>query len=136
MRIVAHNGARIWGGAERATVSLLKGLAERGHEVHLLCNDRRVADESTARNVRATICAIGGDVMIHHSYRVARALRRLEPDVFIVGTYKKLFFATLGARMAGVPRVVARIGLESDIPRSLKYRVALRRWTDGVAVNA
>jgi glycosyltransferase involved in cell wall biosynthesis len=28
------------------------------------------------------------------------------------------------------------VGLESDTPRSAKYRIALRRWTDGVAVNA
>jgi glycosyltransferase involved in cell wall biosynthesis len=136
MRVVAHNGALIWGGAERATVSLLQGLKERGHDVHLLCNNDLVARQSIARGVPATICIIGGDAMIHHSYSLARALRRLEPDAFIVGTYKKLFFATLGARMARVPRIVARVGLESDTPRSLKYRIALRRWTDGVVVNA
>ena len=136
MRIVAHNGARIWGGAERATVSLLQGLAERGHEVLLLCNDDLVARESLARGVPAQICAIGGDVMVHHAVRLSRALKKIEPQAFIVGTYKKLFLATLGAHLARVPRVVARVGLESDTPRSVKYRIALRRWTDGVVVNA
>ena len=33
MFIAAHNGARIWGGAERATVQLLAGLQSRGHRV-------------------------------------------------------------------------------------------------------
>ena len=136
MRIVAHNGARIWGGAERATVSLLQGLGERGHEVLLLCNDEVVATQASSRGVRSEICVIGGDIMLHHSFRLARVLRKSGPDAFIVGTYKKLFLATLGARMAGVPRVVGRVGLESDTPRSLKYTFALRHWTDGIAVNA
>jgi len=133
---VAHNGARIWGGAERATVSLLRGLGERGHDVFLLCNDDLVARESVSRGVPSRICAIGGDVMLHHSFRLSRVLQKMSPDAFIVGTYKKLFIAALGARLARVPRVVARVGLESDIPRSLKYKIALRRWTDGVVVNA
>jgi glycosyltransferase involved in cell wall biosynthesis len=136
MRIVAHNGARIWGGAERATVALLKGLHDRGHDVLLLCNDQSVASQSAARGVPAEVCAIGGDIAMPHAFRLSRVLKRHKPDVFIVGTFKKLFLAALGAKMAGVPRVIARVGLESDTPRSIKYRVALKRWTDGVVVNA
>ena len=136
MRIVAHNGARIWGGAERATVALLKGLKDRGHDVLLLCNDQRVASEAVSRGVAAEVCAIGGDIALPHAFRLSRVLKRHAPDVFIVGTFKKLFLASLGARMAGVPRVVARVGLESDTPRSIKYRIALKRWTDGVVVNS
>jgi hypothetical protein len=135
MRIVAHNGARIWGGAERATVALLDGLKARGHDVLLLCNDPRVASQSVSRGVPAETCVIGGDVALHHAFRLSRVLKNHRPDVFIVGTYKKLFLAALGARMAGVPRIVARVGLESDTPRNVKYRIALRRWVDGVAVN-
>ncbi|HEX6574848.1 MAG TPA: glycosyltransferase [Gemmatimonadaceae bacterium] len=136
MRIVAHNGARIWGGAERATVSLLQGLLERGHDVLLLCNSVLVVEQSMARGVPARLCPIGGDIALHHAWRIRHELEREKPDVFIVGTFKKLFLAALGARMAGVPRVIARVGLESDTPRSIKYRIALRRWTDGVVVNA
>src|SRR6185503_12683736 len=136
MRIVAHNGARIWGGAERATVSLLLGLKERGHEVLLLCNDPVVMSRSNERGVPAEICVVGGDIGLPHAFRLSRALRRYRPDAFIVGTWKKLFLAALGARLAGVPRIIARVGLESDTPRSVKYRIALRQWVDGIVVNA
>ena len=136
MRIVAHNGATIWGGAERATVVLLKGLALRGHDVHLLCNTQLVAKQAVSEGVPSEICVLAGDVFLNDSFKLARRLQKLAPDAFIVGTYKKLFLATLGAHIARVPRVVARVGLESDTPRSGKYRVALRRWTDGVAVNS
>ncbi len=136
MRIVAHNGARIWGGAERATVSLLHGLKERGHEVLLLCNDPLVMSKSNEHGVPAELCVVGGDIALPHAFRLSRALRRNRPDAFIVGTYKKVFLAALGARLARVPRIIARVGLESDTPRSAKYRIALRRWVDGVVVNA
>lgn len=136
MRIVAHNGSRIWGGAECATVMLLRGLGDRGHDVRLLCNDDVVQDKAEARGVRAEICRVGGDIAFPHVLRLSKVLKKHEPDAFIIGTWKKLFLASLGARLAHVPRVVARVGLETDTPRSAKYRFALRRWVHGVAVNA
>lgn len=136
MRIVAHNGARIWGGAERATTMLLSGLRDRGHDVLLLCNDELVMQAATSQGMRSEVLPIGGDIAIGHAFRLAGRLRQETPDAFIVGTWKKLFLAALGAKRAGVPVVVARVGLETDTPRSAKYRFALRHWVDGVAVNA
>lgn len=136
MHVVAHNGARIWGGAERATALLLAGLQRRGHRVLLLCNDPAVARGAAELGVPAEILALGGDGMLPHAVRLARRLRRLRPDAFVIGTYKKLFLAALGARMARVPRIVARVGLETDTPRSAKYRFAIPRWVDAVVVNA
>lgn len=136
MHVVAHNGARIWGGAERATALLLAGLQQRGHRVLLLCNDELVARRASELGVPTEILPLGGDGMLPHAFRLARRLRRLRPDAFLIGTYKKLFLAALGARLARVPRVVARVGLETDTPRSAKYRFALPRWVHAVAVNA
>ena len=136
MHVVAHNGARIWGGAERATALLLAGLQGRGHRVLLLCNDEMVARRAGELGVPTEILPLGGDGMLPHALRLARRLRQSRPDAFIIGTYKKLFLASLGARLARVPRIVARVGLETDTPRSAKYRVALPRWVDAVAVNA
>jgi glycosyltransferase involved in cell wall biosynthesis len=136
MHVVAHNGARIWGGAERATALLLAGLQRRGHRVLLLCNDPAVARGAAALGIPTEILALGGDGMLNHAVRLARRLRMLRPDAFIIGTYKKLFLAALGARLARAPRTVARVGLETDTPRSAKYRLAIPRWVDAVVVNA
>lgn len=136
MHVVAHNGARIWGGAERATALLLAGLQARGHRVLLLCNDELVARRAGELGVPTEILPLGGDGMLPHAFRLARRLRQLRPDAFVIGTYKKLFLAALGARLARVPRVVARVGLETDTPRSAKYRFSLPRWVHAVAVNA
>lgn len=136
MRVVAHNGARILGGAERATVLLLAGLQARGHDVLLMCNDDRVAQFATSAGVPAKISIIGGDMSLLYAHRFAKSLKAEQPDAMIVGTWKKLFFASWAAKKAGARKVVARVGLESDTPRSLKYKYALRRWTDAVVVNA
>lgn len=136
MFVAAHNGARIWGGAERATARLLAGLQGRGHRVILYCNRPLVAENAAALGVPTQILPLGGDVALPHALRFARRLRRDLPDALIVGTYKKLFLAALGARVAGVRTVIARVGLETDVPRSWKYRVALRRWVDAVVVTA
>ena len=136
MFVVAHNGAHLWGGAERATSLLLAGLQERGHRVLLLCGDARVAEGAGALGVPADLLPLGGDVALPHALRLAGALRRLRPGAFVIGTYKKLCLAALGARLARVPLVVARVGMETDTPRNAKYRFAIPRWVDVVAVNA
>src|SRR3546814_748689 len=115
MYIAAHNGARIWGGAERATTRLLSGLQERGHRVRLFCNRALVAERAAAMGVPTELRPIGGDVALPHALRFAARLRRDPPDSLIIGTYKKLFLASLGAHLAGVQRVVARVGLETDV---------------------
>jgi glycosyltransferase involved in cell wall biosynthesis len=136
MFIIAHNGARIWGGAEKATALLLAGLRGRGHRVLLFCNDRLVAEHASAMGVPTEIVPLGGDLALPHAARMAAALRRHRPDAFVIGTFRKLFLAAFAAHIAGVPRVVARVGLETDRPRSAKYRAALPRWVDAVVVNA
>jgi len=136
MFIVAHLGARVWGGAERAVAALLAGLRQRGHRVLLLCNDTVVADPARQLGVPAEILPLGGDVAVHHAVRLAARLRRLKPDALLVGMFKKTWLAGLAGRMAGVPRVVARIGLQSDVPRNAKYRFAFRHLVDRVVVVA
>jgi|GEM_PF-5085594 len=104
MFIVAHNGARIWGGAERALTQLLAGLQRRGHRVLLLCNDPVVAGPARALGVSAEILPLGGDVAVHHAVRLARRLAEMRPDALLVGLFKKVWLAGLAGRLAGVPR--------------------------------
>jgi glycosyltransferase involved in cell wall biosynthesis len=136
MFIVAHNGARVWGGAERAVTLLLAGLQRRGHRVLLLCNDGVVARPAHALGVQADLLPLGGDVSLHHAARLAHRLRAERPDALLVGMFKKGWLAGLAGRMAGVPRTIVRVGLETDVPRNAKYRFAFRRLVDHVVVVA
>ncbi len=119
-----------------ALTDLLAALASRGHDVTLLCNRVVVAEAAQARGVETRLFRLGGDLAIHDAIRLALTLRREKPDVFIVGTFRKLWLAALAARLARVPNLVARIGLSSDTPRNFKYRFVLRRWVDNVVFVA
>ncbi|MBV9772537.1 MAG: glycosyltransferase [Gemmatimonadetes bacterium] len=135
MYVAAHNGAFVYGGAERATLTLLAGLQARGHRVHLFCNSPVVSGPAEEFGIAAEMALIGGDAMLPHALRFAAKLRRHRPDVLLVGTFKKMLLAAGAARLAGVPRVVARIGLETDTPRWRKYNFAIDHWVDCVVLK-
>ncbi|MBW3534881.1 MAG: glycosyltransferase [Gemmatimonadetes bacterium] len=135
--ILAHNGARIFGGAEIWTVRLLQGLQERGHRVVFLCRDPEMVGRAEALGVPAEVAHLGGHPVLPHAVRFAAILRRHRPDGLLLSTFKKTWLGGMGARLARVPRVVARIGTSTDLPgRSPLYRVALRRWVHRIVVNA
>ena len=136
MYIVAHIGADAFGGAERATVNLLAGLQDRGHRVLLLTPHDRVAEPATARGLRVQSLQLGGDLALHDAWRFSRVLVREAPDVVLLATWRKVWLGGLGARWAGVPRIVARVGLSTDLPSTAKYRDSVRRLIDAVVVNA
>lgn len=136
MYIIAHNGAPAWGGAEKATALLLAGLRRRGHRVLLCCNHEDVAERAADCGLTTRRLHLGGDIAIPDAVRFARILRRHTPDVVLLGTFRKLWLGGLGARLAGVRRVVARVGLSTDTPRNWKYRAVLHRWIDTVVLNA
>lgn len=136
LTIVAHNGAPVWGGAEIAIARLVTGLGRRGHDVMLYCNDVEVARRAAGLGAPTGLLHLGGDIALHDALRLALQLRRRNPDVLILGTFRKVWLGALAARLGGVPRVVARIGLETDTPRNAKYRFVFRRWIDAVVFNA
>jgi glycosyltransferase involved in cell wall biosynthesis len=137
MRIVAHNGSRTYGGGEKWTVLLLEGLQARGHEVHLYCNHGLVAEQARARGVDASIAVLGGHLALHQVVPFGRILRRRAPDAFLIATFKKTWLGGMAAARTDVPMVVARIGLDTDLPgKHWTYRLAFRRWIDAVLANA
>ena len=136
MRIIAHSGATEWGGAESGLADLLAGLTGRGHDVTLFANRSIVMDGARARGVNVRRAHLGGDLAIHDSVLFGRALRSAAPDALLIGTFQKIWLAGLAARIASVPRVVARVGMSTDTPRGPKYRFALNRWVDEVVFVA
>ncbi|HEX8276387.1 MAG TPA: glycosyltransferase [Longimicrobiaceae bacterium] len=136
MYVLAHNGSSILGGGEIGTALLLAGLQARGHRVKMLCRDAEMAERVARYGIPTGVARVGGDAMLPDALRFAAALRRERPDALVLTTFKKVFLAGMGARLAGVPRVVQRIVLSTDVPRGARYRLALRRFVDVIALNA
>ena len=117
--VAAHNGARDLGRRRAGDRAAPGGPAGARAPASLLyCNRRRWPSGRRRLGVPAESCAVGGDVALPHALRFAARLRRDRPDALLLGTFKKLFLAALGARLAGVPRVVARVGLETRHARA------------------
>lgn len=136
MRIAVHVGSRVWGGAERAIGRLFAGLQQRGHEVLLFCNEPGHLERFSECGLAAELLPLRGDVMLPDALRFGLRLRRYRPAVLVVGTYKKLWLAGIAARLARVPRVLARVGLQSDVARNAKYRFTLAHMVDAIIVNS
>lgn len=133
--LVAHNGARIFGGCEKWTARTLSALQARGHTVRLFCNHELVRDRTQEYGVPAEIVMLRGDVLLTDAIGFGLKLRRARPDALLFTTFKKTWLGSLALPIARVPNVVVRVGLSSDVPRRWKYNYALRR-VDYVAVNA
>jgi glycosyltransferase involved in cell wall biosynthesis len=136
LRIAAHISASEWGGAERRSLVLLAGLAGRRHSVTVYCNTERIAAKAREHGLDAVVRPLGGDIMVGHAVALAAALRRQRPDVLILITFRRLWLGSLAGHLAGVPRIISRIGTSTDVARNAKYRFVLRRWIDDVVVNA
>ena len=136
MRIIAHSGASEWGGAEIALTDLLLGLEGRGHDVSLFVNRTEVLEGARGRGITSRRVPLGGDVAPLDAVLLSRTLRAERPDVLLAGTFKRLRLAAWAARMAGVPRVVARVGMVPDLPAGPTYAFVLKRWVDRVVFVA
>lgn len=75
--------------------------------------------------------------MLPQAWSFSRRLKAFNADALLVATFKKVWLAGRAARRAGVPTVVSRIGLDTDLPgKHWSYRIAFRRWVDATLVNA
>lgn len=136
MRIVGQNAWPVFRGGEKAISLLMAGLQERGHEVLLVCANEEVAAGCAAYGIETAVVKISGDLMLNRAVRFARLLRRHAPDAVLLGTFRKVLMASVGARLAGVPRVACRVGVSVDVPRSRKYRFVFRHLVDVAVLNA
>jgi len=138
MRVIAHNGSPTLGGGETGSALLLHELQARGHSVLMLCRDEEMAERVGAfADIPTGVQRIGGGAVLTDAIAFARRMRAEKADAVILTSFKKVFLAGLGARLAKVPRVILRVVLETDSPtRRPQYIFALRRFVDAVVFNA
>src|SRR5262245_39616996 len=91
LRIVAHNGAAVWGGAEINLTHLLAGLQRRGHHITLCCNHEVVADRAARQLLPTIIRPLRGDLMFGDALSFARFLEQQKPDALVLSTFKKIW---------------------------------------------
>lgn len=128
-------------GNERQLLLIVDGLRKRGHEVVVSCRATGPVVEALRMiGVETTDVRPRGDADLWSTYRFARWLRRQRPDAVLLTSWKRAFGASWGARWAGVPRIVLRIGGVHRFPAGTvsawKYRRALQHNVDALYVNS
>jgi glycosyltransferase involved in cell wall biosynthesis len=125
--VAAHVG-RGWSPGGLATLQLLAGLDSRGHAVRVYCSDRDVKGRATARGILARRQELGSLLAVRRAVRFTTELRLRQPDVLVLTAGRTLRLGGWAAQRAAVPRLVAWIGLEGELPRGRGARVATRTY--------
>ncbi|MDX1675312.1 MAG: glycosyltransferase, partial [Longimicrobiales bacterium] len=136
MKILIHNDGKRLQGSERQLAILAEGLARRGHEVVAsVFGGGELEAELGRLGVRTTRVRPRGDANLLAAARFWLLLRREQPDVMLCTSWPRLFWATLAGRLAGVDRLVGRLGIVRPTPDRWKYRAAFRRL-DALITNS
>lgn len=109
------NASRIWGGAEKVTETLLRGLAARGHAPLLLCRPGSPFLERLGGDIPVEEVPVGFDANPVSVLRAAAVLRRRRPALLMTMTMKDPRIAGVASRLTGVPLVVRH---PMDVPLS------------------
>lgn len=139
MKIAIHVDGRSIRGNEKQVIRIAVGLRRRGHEVVVSCRGGGPVERELARlGVRTTGIRPGGDVDLWRALRFARWLRRERVDAVLLTSWRRTWIAAWAARLAGVPRVVFRLGLTQSsggrLGSALRWH-ALRSWYDALIAN-
>ncbi|MGI9045016.1 MAG: glycosyltransferase [Gemmatimonadaceae bacterium] len=127
MKLVIQNTSRVWGGNEKWLATLAAGLIDRGHSVVVSCASGPVQHELIARRIPTSPFRPRGAIDFVSGFTFAGWLARERPDVLLLTSWRPTAWAAAGARMAGVTRVVVRLGIVRDYPARTPRGLALRK---------
>ena len=131
MRIVYVNAAREWGGAEAWSSDFSLGMAERGHEVTLVCHPRSELKRRIKGHPRLQLepVSLRGEIAPVKMLQLARIFRRTRPDVIVVYRTRYVKVSVVANRLAGRFPLVHVHQAPNPLRDGLFYRVL---WPRGV----
>jgi glycosyltransferase involved in cell wall biosynthesis len=107
MHILWISGSKIVGGAERATIQILRELRRRGHLISALYRYSPEFDNAVrAEKFRSYVGNLGGSLNVFATFTIGRALARLHPDVAIVTTADEWVWASIARRSVSGTRLI------------------------------
>jgi glycosyltransferase involved in cell wall biosynthesis len=121
---------RVWRGGQDQLFSLLKGLRQRGHDVHLICQpDTLLGTRAGENGILVHPLAIRSEVGPIAFLSLIPILRRVRPDVLAFNTPKAIFVGTLAAKFASVGAEIIFRRVNFPLRRNLFSRL---KYTWGI----
>jgi glycosyltransferase involved in cell wall biosynthesis len=124
---------RVWRGGQDQLFSLLKGLRQRGHAVHLICQPNTLL-ETRAGDHGITVhpLAIRSEVGPIAFFSLIPILRKARPDVLAFNTPKAILIGTLAAKFASVGAEIIFRRVNFPLRKNLFSRVKYTWGIDSV----
>jgi len=135
MKLVIQNTSRVWGGNEKWLATLATGLIDRGHSVTVSCASGPVQHELITRRIPTSPFRPRGSIDFVSGLTFAAWLGLERPDVLLLTSWRPTAWAAAAARLAGVDRMVVRLGIVRDFPGRTPRGIALEK-IDALIVNS
>jgi glycosyltransferase involved in cell wall biosynthesis len=117
--------ADFWGGGEKWMLSAANGLKQRGHDIIIAArNNSLLLQRANQLGIKTISFNIHGEFCPLKIIKIANFLKKNKIDVVILNLIKDIRVVGFAARIAGVPLIVSRQGLQLFNDK-LKYRLTL-----------
>lgn len=137
MRILFINSIQMFGGGEIWMLRTLRALQERGHQVWLCCRpEAEVGKRAVEQQIPVAPVNFGGDFDPRTILKLARLMKRERIDIVLTNMDKELRLGGLAAKLAGVPVVIPRRGIDYPLKNRWRYRWAYNVLATRVLANS
>jgi glycosyltransferase involved in cell wall biosynthesis len=103
MKLLFITGSLGHGGAERHTITLVNGLAQRGHECHAVYVKDEAAQLDRLQGAASVECLYApGYLDLAALQRLAEIIRRMRPSVVIAANPYAMLYASIALRRSGL----------------------------------
>ncbi|MDZ7359769.1 MAG: glycosyltransferase family 4 protein [candidate division KSB1 bacterium] len=125
MNILFINSIQMFGGGEIWMLRTLRALQERGHRVWLCCRpETEVGQRAIAQGIPVESIKFSGDFNPVTIFQLARFMKRQRIEVVLTNMDKELRLGGMAAKIAGVPAVIPRRGIDYPLKNRWRYRFA------------
>ena len=135
MKILFLNTLPVWGGCERWVVQVGRLLKQRGHDAIISSWPGSITEQRAIENgLEVFPYDLHADIAFWQIPRMVRFLKKNKIDVFVGVQKRDVKIGCLAAKVAGVPLVFARSGLDT-IKKKLYHKIAFTKYIDGITTN-
>jgi glycosyltransferase involved in cell wall biosynthesis len=126
MNICFVNSTRKWGGVKSWTLDVSRGLADLGHDIHIIGRPGPFIDKAGEQGFDSLGLDFGPDFNPLRILGFTRLFKARKIDLVVVNVGKDMRTAGIAAKMLRIP-VVHRVGLAGDMLNTYKVRL-LHKW--------
>jgi len=118
-------------------LNTLRALQQRGHHVWLCCRPGvEVGDRASEMGIRVKLIPFGSDFGLFNILRLWFFMRRHRIDVVLTNMDKELRIGGVAARLANVPAIIPRRGIDYPLKDLWRYRFAYNILATNIIANS